>query len=153
MPSGLLLVTGPKRLNGVPLRRVNQMYVIITMTMVDIRRVVIPKHLNADKFYKRRRGRIRGQKNNGDIFRDAALKSYQVPEQRHEDQRAVDDQLLPAIGKVPNLRGYLRSMFSLKKTTIPTRTSFLRLQCTVVNKYRCICDCAFALTSSYFMLC
>lgn len=43
LTSGLLLVTGPYKINGVPLRRVNQVYTMTTSTKVDIKGVDVSK--------------------------------------------------------------------------------------------------------------
>ena len=43
MKSGLLLVTGPYKVNGVPLKRVNQTYTLTTSTKVDIKGVDVTK--------------------------------------------------------------------------------------------------------------
>jgi len=43
LTSGLLLVTGPYKINGVPLRRVNQVYTMTTSTKVDIKGADVTK--------------------------------------------------------------------------------------------------------------
>merc|ERR1711879_195083 len=51
LESGLLLVTGPFKINGVPLRRVNQKYVIATSTKLDFQSA-IPERVN-DEYFSR----------------------------------------------------------------------------------------------------
>merc|ERR1719312_141345 len=52
LESGLLMVTGPFKYNGVPIRRVNQRYVIATQTKIDISGVQLPEQLD-DQFFRR----------------------------------------------------------------------------------------------------
>jgi large subunit ribosomal protein L6e len=51
LASGLLLVTGPYKYNGVPLRRVNQVYTLTTSTKVDLKGVDAAKI--DDKLFKK----------------------------------------------------------------------------------------------------
>merc|ERR1712216_1123308 len=43
LPSGLLLVSGPYQVNGIPLRRVNQAYCITTSVTIDIKGADVSK--------------------------------------------------------------------------------------------------------------
>lgn len=48
LQSGLLLVTGPHAVNGVPLKRVNQVYTLTTSTKVDLKGVDVSKITDAN---------------------------------------------------------------------------------------------------------
>merc|ERR1712071_544755 len=51
LESGLLLVSGPFKINGVPIRRVNQAYVIATKTSVNVSKVNVSKF--TDEYFSR----------------------------------------------------------------------------------------------------
>ena len=52
LETGLLLVTGPYQINGVPLRHVSQTYVIATRTTVDLSGFEIPEKFK-DEYFRR----------------------------------------------------------------------------------------------------
>jgi large subunit ribosomal protein L6e len=122
LESGLLLVTGPYKINGCPLRRINQRYVIATKTKVDVAGVKVAESINDNYF---RRIRAKAPKDAG-IF-DKKTEEYKPSDVRVKDQVEVDKQLLGAIksskdGK--SMRGYLSSIFALKNKQYPHKLVF-----------------------------
>merc|ERR1712157_126500 len=85
LDSGLLLVTGPYKVNGVPLRRCTQSAVIATSTKLDVSGVSIPDSIN-DAYFKRA---APAKKSEEGIFEKKDEK-YSASEQRKADQKAVD---------------------------------------------------------------
>jgi len=124
LKSGLLLVTGPFKLNRCPLRRINQKYVIATKTKLDISKVAVPENLQ-DAFFNR----VKTQKKKateGEIF-DVKKEQYKVNDERKQAQLNVDKQLLDAIKSNPEktaLKAYLKSRFALKNRQYPHQMKF-----------------------------
>merc|ERR1712185_621334 len=119
MESGLLLVTGPYKVNGVPLRRVPQSYVIATKTTVDVSKVAVPASVTDALFKKAKTAK----KKNEELFFEKDKESV-IDDSRKAIQKQVDDKLVAEISKTPLLKAYLSSKFSLKKGQKPHAMTF-----------------------------
>ena len=106
LESGLLLVSGPHKVNGVPLRRISQSYVIATSLMVDLSGVKLSEKLS-DKLF------ARSKENEKTLT--AEMKAL---------QKEVDAAVLPKIKAVKQLTGYLKTSFSLKRGQAPHEMKF-----------------------------
>lgn len=115
-----LLITGPFKVNGVPLRRVNARYVIATSTIVSLKGVEVEK-FNVEYFAREKV--TRQQKAEADFFSEQKPKK-EVKAERVADQKAVDKALLDQIKKTPMLKQYLSASFSLKSGEKPHLLKF-----------------------------
>merc|ERR1711872_851776 len=116
--SGLLLVTGPFKYNGVPLRRVNQRYVIATGTKLDLTGVELPKEVDDELLNRKEIKATRTAEN----FLSEDDTKYTVSEQRKLLQKQVDSKVISALKKSKDsglLTQYLSSMFSLGRRDYP----------------------------------
>ncbi|GAB7348469.1 hypothetical protein MBLNU459_g6882t1 [Dothideomycetes sp. NU459] len=125
LDQGVLLVTGPFKVNGVPLRRVNARYVIATKTTVDISSIdsaVVDKVGGENYFAREKKSEKKGE--------EAFFKQGEKPEKkqvasgRAEDQKSVDKALLATLKKEPFLLSYLSSTFSLRSGDKPHEMVF-----------------------------
>ncbi|GLT84162.1 hypothetical protein SLE2022_024090 [Rubroshorea leprosula] len=121
LSSGLLLITGPFKVNGVPLRRVNQSYVIGTSTKVDISGVNVDKF--DDKYFTKVAERKK-KKGEGEFFDAEKEEKNVLPAEKKDDQKAVDAALIKSIEGVPDLKAYLAARFSLKAGMKPHELVF-----------------------------
>ena len=119
LPSGLLLVTGPFKVNGVPLKRVNQAYAIATKTNVNVSAALpLVEKLNEADFFG-----ASGNDNDKTIrksfFEDAAEKSKRIPDDKKHLQKNVDTKIIEAVKATPLLKNYLANRFALKNGDRP----------------------------------
>jgi len=124
LESGLILVTGPYKINGVPLRRVNPAYVIGTSTKIDISGVDIDAKFN-DAYFKSTTKKTRGNKNDfGDDEMQTEDNEYKVSDERKADQKVIDGKIIGLVKAVPELPEYLNAKFSLQKGQYPHNMKF-----------------------------
>lgn len=105
---------GPFAINGVPLRRVNQAYVIATSTKVDVSGVALPAEVN-DDFFKA--AEEKAKKGEADFFalQAKAEGATEVSAARKALQAKVDG----AIKVSGELSAYLKAKFALRKGDKP----------------------------------
>ncbi len=119
LESGLLLVTGPYKYNGVPLKRVNAAYVLPTNTKLKLDAKVADS-VN-DKLFLR--ALIKREKEE-DFFVDEKTKRERITEERKKAQNDVDTQVKKAVDEVPMMKEYLRNRFALKSGDKPHLMKF-----------------------------
>ena len=119
LESGLLLVTGPYKYNGVPLKRVNAAYVLPTNTKLKVNAKV--GESNKDDFFKRVKIDVKDEK---DFFVEDKVKKERVTEERKKAQNEVDTEVKKAVDEVPMMKEYLRNRFALKNGDKPHLMKF-----------------------------
>jgi large subunit ribosomal protein L6e len=123
LPSGLLLVTGPYKINGCPCRRVDQTYVIATSTKIDATAAAAAASDldNESAWFKR----SDSSKDDEAEFLNAGKTPERVINADFKAiQKKVDAALMPAIKAVKDLRSYLNAKFSLSKGDRPHEMVF-----------------------------
>ena len=119
LESGLLLVTGPYKYNGVPLKRVNAAYVLPTNTKLKVIEKV--GESIKDDFFKRVKIDVKDEK---DFFVEDKVKKERVTEERKKAQNEVDTEVKKAVDEVPMMKEYLRNRFALKNGDKPHLMKF-----------------------------
>lgn len=133
--SGMLLVTGPFGVNGVPLRRIPQCYVIVTSTKLPIDAITLPKEVEDEKEFfgkkttnkeNKERKKLRRKVTEDKFFKQGQRLAID-PEwlaKRKEIQKQVDESIIKAVKATPLMRQYLRELFGLKSGEAPHRMLF-----------------------------
>mmetsp|Transcript_22901 Transcript_22901/g.26578 ORF Transcript_22901/g.26578 Transcript_22901/m.26578 type:complete len:197 (+) Transcript_22901:48-638(+) len=124
LKSGLLLVTGPHKINGVPLKRVNQAYVIPTATKVDLAGVDASK-IDDDYFA---RAKVQKAKKSEEAFFATAQEKPEEEKKRIQEKKGkqaeFDKKLIENIKKVDQLKSYLSARFTLTNRMRPHELHF-----------------------------
>jgi len=123
LESGLLLVTGPYAINGVPFRRVNPAYVIATSTRITLPSIPALNDIKDDYFRPKKEKKPKKTKDGGGFFEKKAQKKG-LSSERKKLQRKIDLEVRKAADKDKFLIPYLRIRFTLRKFDFPHLLKF-----------------------------
>ena len=126
LASGILLVTGPYAINGVPLRRVNPAYVLSTSQKIALDGVTANVD---DAFFKRATRYTKNELKNASEHRLKKAEEGKQAEAKWRTelkavQKSVDAKLIENIKKVEHLKGYLSTRFTLNNGARPHELVF-----------------------------
>ena len=141
--NGPIVVTGPFKINGVPLRRVDPRYVIATKTSVDIasvdtskvtgevfKRPAAGKREKGEKEFMGNKNKARAEasaKQTGKAGRGNGANGGKVSSERLSLQKSIDTAVVAALKKDAAGKakaGYLRSIFTILPGDKPHRMTF-----------------------------
>lgn len=110
---------GPFKINGVPLRRVNQRYVIATSTKIDVSGADVSSI--DDTLFQRAKP---SKAESGTEFFAKKDKTRQISDKQKSEQKRVDTPLIAIVKKTELLKSYLRSNFALSNHQAPHKLKF-----------------------------
>merc|ERR1711959_872094 len=114
LDSGLCLITGPFKVNGIPLRRVPQSYVIGTSTVVDVSGA--DSSSVDDALFKKPKSAKK--KADGPFAEEAAKKPLD------DAAKALQAKVDAGVKLDDDVKGYLKSKFGLSRADVPHEMSF-----------------------------
>ena len=120
LPSGLLLVSGPYAVNGVPARRVNAAYVVATSARVDVTGVDCSAF--GDDFFAKPSKDRSSKKSEEEFFAAPSAEKKALPAAYVAAQGALDAALGAKLSD--ELKGYLASRFTLRRGDKPHEMAF-----------------------------
>ncbi|MES1912081.1 MAG: hypothetical protein MHM6MM_004417 [Cercozoa sp. M6MM] len=119
LANGTVLVSGPFKLNGVPLRMVNPAYVIRTSVNVEVG-AALDKVASVDvSFFAKDKSFKKTSK-----FLETEVAKNELPEAKKALQKEVDAELVKGVKAVPQLGAYLKAKFSLSAGQYPHLMKF-----------------------------
>eukprot|EP00411_Alexandrium_monilatum_P061618 CAMPEP_0175523498 /NCGR_PEP_ID=MMETSP0096-20121207/18099_1 /TAXON_ID=311494 /ORGANISM="Alexandrium monilatum, Strain CCMP3105" /LENGTH=183 /DNA_ID=CAMNT_0016826035 /DNA_START=65 /DNA_END=616 /DNA_ORIENTATION=+ len=120
LESGLLLVTGPYAVNGIPLRRVHQRYCIATSLKLDLKGADYSSI--DDTYFKREEDKKAKKKKTESTFFAEQTEKTGMSEEKKEGQKKMEEPIVNGLDETTKL--YLKALFSLSEKMYPHELKF-----------------------------